>query len=437
MQQQQIQQMQQHQMQQHQMQQQMMPNLHSAEDVFVVSSGHPFMNRHPGTLPMVDENVENSSFAVPMSRTMTSQSGGSVFSPVSSSSAPPAHQLQHVQQQQRGRANTLGGIPSPYEVPDTNNGNTLPHDVRSNSVHRSGASSIPPPPAHSPPTFTHSSSDIHEQMLDNHHHHHSSHPPQYPGFVPRQSTIPRAQANSRSFSTSSAQGRNVTANNRLTYIKSEGDIHDPIEDDVIYIQPPLDSDPEPSIISSSSYGQGSETVGIRRQSLDRGRHMHHHQQQHSRHPGMINGALMASSEQFPSIGEGPVPPSILNYHSPIGDSFPYPGPSGDWDRNPSRGRESLYSETSGEVSISGNSSEKGSSSGEFQCFVVVVVVVVVDMSMCTSGWDHRGARSDVGVGSRRQRSHSPPERETFSEVGARGNPPQFKQVQSAKCSVCV
>jgi hypothetical protein len=41
---------------------------------------------------------------------------------------------------------------------------------------------------------------------------------------------------------------------------------------------------------------------------------------------------------------------------------------------------------------------------------VVVVFVVVFL-----GWG--GVKSDLGIGHRRQRSKSPPERETFSDVG--------------------
>ncbi len=156
----------------------------------------------------------------------------------------------------------------------------------------------------------------------------------------------------------------------MSYMKSEGNIHEPegmedfsmpphteeLEgDDSVYTMPL----PEPS---SGSFGQGGGAPEGHHLSLERGRqppypNHHHHQhqpqpyanqhqpyppQQRPRHPGMINGAL-AASDQFDSfgiVGEGPVPSSM--------QSYPMPPGGGDRDMK----RESLFSETSTELSIS-------------------------------------------------------------------------------------
>lgn len=305
--------------------------------------------------------------------TRTTTDPGSVFSPVSASSAPPPTPQTLPQQGQRGRSNTL---PSPYEVPDTNNGSgpigILPDNSRTNSAHNSlqhrinpgGATAIPPPPTHSPPPYMHSSSDVASE--ESQFHHHTHHRQQSDG---RQNTLPRALPNQRSLSTSAAQGRSVGVKT-LGYMKSDGNIHEPRgNEDMVYIQPPIDSDLEPSIVSASSYGQGSDggsapPTGHQR-SVERGRappyhHAHHHthhQQPRARHPGMINGAL-ASSDQFANFGGmgGDIPPSF-----PLS---PGTNPMGERDKtNVSRGRESLFSETSTELSVS-SSSEKEYSPGK-------------------------------------------------------------------------
>lgn len=192
----------------------------------------------------------------------------------------------------------------------------------------------------------------------------------------QQNTVPRSMANKRSFSTSAAQGQSI-GQRGIPHMKSEGNIHDPdsIED---YTMPPH---PEEGEIDNSVYTdpipdpnafrqQGPEANGGRHLSLERGRQPgypvggpHHHQplppqsyanqqqqhhahhQQRSRHPGMINGALAASADQFSSfgiVGEGPVPPAMQNY--------PIPGSAQERDLK----RESLFSETSTELSISSN-----------------------------------------------------------------------------------
>ena len=369
------------------------------EEVFTppVASHPPPMTRkltHPGPLPMLEESVEQTGFA-PISRTLTEPSLGSVFSPVSSASAPgPAsHHIQHTppgqqpqaqfvvqqqqqqQQQQRGRSNTL---PSPYEVPDTN-GNTLPHDahIRTTHQHRGnnargvvppgvvgGATAFPPPPLHSPPPFTHSATDI--THLSDEGHTHMPHPyqQQQQGGA-RQNTLPRTVPNQRSLSTSAAvQGRTVAAANKgLSHMRSDGnihDIHEPIKDDLGYSHPPMDSDPEPSIVSTSSYGQGSEVMMGGGPGMERGRqpynpHQHHHhyhpqqqqqqQQQQSRHPGMLNGALTGSTsaDHFAPPGEGPIP---------LTSGYPLMSQT-----SRDAKRESLFSETSTELSVSSNSGD--------------------------------------------------------------------------------
>ena len=359
------------------------PALIPAEDVFVVPasavathpvSAHPSMNRkltHPGPLPMLEENVEQAGF-VPMSRTMTDPSLGSVFSPVSATSPfqlqHAQQQQQHVQQQQqraqqqqqRGRSNTL---PSPYEVPDQN----MPHEGHSNGAYlnsataprpsrgATGGSNIPPPPAHSPPPLT---NDLtHSHGFDDRHHSHQQQQPHPQQHHPSgMNSLPRTMGGHRSFSTSAAPGRSIgpIGPKGATHMRSDGNIHETMGGgDVPYYLPPVNSDEDPSIVSTgshgatSSHGAGSESMAAHPQSLERGRRppysYHHKQRQPSRNPGMINGAL-ASSDQLGNfgagVGEGPIPPS---YQLP---------PSRD------RKRESLFSETSTEMSIDGDDKNK-------------------------------------------------------------------------------
>ena len=337
---------------------------------------------HPGPLPSLTENVELSG-AYPIARTMTNQSLGSVFSPNSVISPPTGHTPIPQQQQHsghphhRGRSNTMGGIPSPYEVPDTN-GNTLPHDIhRPSSAHPTQrnnsdlGASFPPPPTHSPPPLTHSSSDMRSRVVDEHmlqhggvamggHHHHHTHPHQQ--HHPSGNTLPRTSPNQRSFSTSAAHGRMVTdARGAMTSMRSEGNIPSPPDNDAVfhtqsstgaentvYIQPPLDSDIE--LQSTSSYGEAAP-MG-RRQSADRERpgHAHHYPPQ-SRYPGMLNGPL-DSGEHFNNHMdvEGMVPSHMANPHHEHS--------------NKDKGRrESMFSETSTELSITSGSEKETSPSG--------------------------------------------------------------------------
>ena len=333
------------------------PTMQLPEEVFTASATPVThmpptrMMTHPGPLPMLEENVEQASFVPPMTRTLTEPSLGSVFSPVSNTSGqlqqhmPPGQQqaLPSTQpQQQRGRSNTL---PSPYEVPDTN-GNMMPHDIQSRpSQHRmadmaEGGAVIPPPPSHSPPPFTHSAQDINQMSADEGHaHHHQQH-----GH--RQNTLPRSMPNQRSLSTSAASGRSIGPKG-MSYMKSDGNIHEPLEGEGLY--PLMDSDLE-------------HQEGVRHQSsLERARHpphSHHPHNHHqppssssssSRHPGMINGALASSSDQFGAnfgpMGEGLIPIGMQSYPVPRGG------------KDKSEKRESLFSETSTELSVSSNSGD--------------------------------------------------------------------------------
>lgn len=141
-------------------------------------------------------------------------------------------------------------------------------------------------------------------------------------------------------------------------MRSDGNIHETMGGGEPYFLPPVDSDEDPSIVSAGSHG-ATNSHGVRPeftaghpQSLERGRHppypYHHKQRQPSRNPGMINGAL-ASSDQLGNfgagVGEGPIPPSY---------QLPPSGPGG----NRERKRESLFSETSTELSIDGDDKNK-------------------------------------------------------------------------------
>ena len=348
---------------------------------------------HPGPLPQLDEAAEPG-FAsihhrtmpphsggqvsetgeagfVPMQRTLTNQSDRSVFSP-SVASAPTQPQQNH-----RNRAKTVGSIPSPYEVPE--NGNTLPRNdmptkrpssahAHSAAHHRTTSGSqqvvlgghIPPPPAHSPPPLTQSSMEIRARMAhgDQHHHHGILGSP--PGGLPGQhTTLPRTLGNQRSYSTNntSMNGSNRSAINRM---KSEGQLPclEAHEEKLVYIQAPLDSSIEASIHSASSYGQSASD---RRPSLERGPYLHSHNGIHT------NGSLVGS-EQFSSFSEMTDPGSVTSgvgvakippHHAPL--------TLNDRERSSrSRGRESIFSETSTELSIS-SASEREVSPGVCVC----------------------------------------------------------------------
>lgn len=366
------------------------PTLQSAEEAFgsnpqaaaMATSSHPPMTRkltHPGPLTMVPENEQ-----IALSRTLTDQSLGSVFSPKNTTPVQQQQQLQQPptgghQLQNRSRSNTL---PSPYEVPDNNIGASVPFDMVSGgsggsggSLQQRGGGNFPPPPAHSPPPLTPSSIEFSGRLSDEHHHHHHPHQPhphqQQPGPLPggqTSSTVPRG--NQRSFSTSAAPSHAISKH--LTHMKSDGNIHDTNRAAAEYTDPGLDFSmhgPAPSgpIMMGggpSMMRRGSDNAPRHYHSLDRGarplypshqQHQQHfqqqqQQQQQGRFPGMINGALASSSDQFDSVGD-PIP----HYHQRENSPFSESGSEGDTRK---KNRESLFSETSTELSVSGNSDKE-------------------------------------------------------------------------------
>lgn len=342
---------------------------------------------HPGPLPQLIESSEAG--FVPMHRSMTNQSSGSVFSPTGAV-------FQH-HQQPRQRSKTIGeGMPSPYEVPEHNGSSTLSRGDSSAVVRPASASAaqhrgvgqghrggnFPPPPAHSPPPLTHSSMELRARMGSRE------------GMMaspPGQNTLPRSMSSSHQ-----ASGGAKTNLGGMKQIRSEG--HFPIfesrengdENKMVYIAPPLDSSVEMSIHSASSYGQNGAP---RRPSLDTAPYPYH--------GGLAtNGSV--ETEHFNNFAErtdrSVLPPGIPRApaHNPAYHER---------DRSVrSNGRESLFSETSIELSVSSSDRE------------------------VSPQWDHRGAKSDVGVGNL---SHSPEGRDAVSEVGTGYKPHPhhaFKQV---------
>lgn len=366
------------------------------------------MTTHPGPLPKLEENVEHSGGFLPISRTMTNQSFGSVFSPNSvasgplSSMSPPTQQQHQASQicahQQRGRSNTVGGIPSPYEVPDTNNGNMPPHDMHPHDMHRPGSAhsslqqrtngasggcemggNFPRPPTHSPPPLTHSSGDMHIRVVNDHaHHHHGggatggagyhhhTHPHPQHGSNADKNTNLREKTTQRSYSSSSTHGHTVH-DPRLHSSMREGAVPTSEDDDMmsytqssdntVYIHPPLDSDLE--LQSTSSYGgvtHNNEPIG--RQNMDQGQPVHPHQLSHHGHqhyPGMLNGAL-TSPEPFDNFEGGASHMAMPHYPQAMR------GREQERGRDTSK-RESLFSETSTELSITSGSEKDTSPNG--------------------------------------------------------------------------
>ena len=418
--------------------------------------------------------------SIPMTRTLTSQSmASSVFGPVvavgvggggggggggsvivqSQTKKPPP-------QATRGRAKTVsGGMPSPYEVPE---GSTISRSdgsssIRSNSAHQQRTQQIPPPPAHSPPPLTHSSMEMRAYISDKNNRQPKTSVPMMPGG---QNTLPRAMSQQRSYSSSHAENFSTAAKQ----MKSEGNlpILETSEEKLVYIRPPLDSSVENSIHSSSSYsggGEGGRGGGSDRGSANSNRHYHPYSDQTQQQqqmvmkngnmafsPGGMNGS-MTSSEHFSSYSEattnpGSLPPPPSNSSSqqqmmmalnrlppPPSSSAAHHHPTilehqeremqphhnvitiGGGIGGPQAGRESIFSETSTELSISSTSGSLRETSPGFS-------------------WEQHprgGVASDVGMGmmggagQRRRRSHSP-ERETFSDVGGAATHHVFKKV---------
>ena len=397
---------------------------------------------HPGGLPMLQEAAEPG--FVQMHRTNTGQS---VFSSSSATVQPSQHAPRT-----RNRAQTLGGIPSPYEVPE-HNGNTLPRsEVGVGSArpsaghpisqhHHAGifelGPHIPPPPAHSPPPLTHSSMEIRARMGDD---------AQF-FSPPGQHTLPRSMGSSRSYSVTSPHSMTSSGGGGggMRHLKSDG--HLPLlethEEKMVYIQAPLDSSAEASIHSAGSYGAGKGEVVERRPSLERAHHQRHHHHHH--HPGgqqphsiRPTNASVTGSESFSEMTSEPgsAHSSMPQYHLP---------PFNTERSNQSRGRESVFSETSTELSIS-SASEKELSPSKlvFPTCMCVLCAVTTSYQLHTyadnhyfvylAGWDHRGTISEVGVGFHHPSNDSHMDREAFSDVGTSGQLPSnrshcvFKQV---------
>ncbi len=307
---------------------------------------------HPGPLPQLSEGSDTG-FA-PMHRTMTNQSELSVFSPTAS--IPPfAHP------QQRTRACTTGGdgMPSPYEIPE-HNGSTLSRGDSNTFVRSVSASAVqhrnigpprgnfPPPPAHSPPPLTHSSMELRAKMDSG---------DSVLTSPPGQNTLPRTIGHHHS---------NAAAKpGPMKHIRSEG--HFPIfeekaDNKKLYIQP-LDSSVEASLHSGSGYGLSGVAP---KPSLEP-----------APYPYLgelaTNGSIV-EAEAFGNFSERtdeePIPRAPLHNptHHPRERSVR------------SHGRESLFSETSIELSVSSNS-DREVSPGEL-CKYVGLPLILMSHSCC-------------------------------------------------------
>lgn len=333
---------------------------------------------HPGPMPQLKQ-AQPLFASVPMQRTFTDQSTGSVFT----------NQQVPVQPNPRNRSKAIGGsIPSPYEVP-AENGSTLSRSEvaqRPNTAHGIARSQIPPPPCHSPPHLTTSSLELLARIE-------VSPNRRGVGGAPLQQRVvtdPRGMQH-RSHSTSAADRMaTMTEGGGMNQMRSAG--HLPIletseEEKMVYIAPPQDSSAENSVANFSD-GRASDYRATAPMYL-----------------GQANGSIV-SSEQYSSFSEmsDSLPPSMprLPAHYPP----PPPPPASDPRFHGYRGhgagrkRESEFSETSTEMSMS---SASGSLRGQ---------------SPPVPGWEHRGPPSEVAVGhQRRQPSRSPEVQEHFSEVG--------------------
>ena len=301
---------------------------------------------HPGPLPQLSEGAEPG--FVPMHRSLTNQSAASVFTP-----GVVSGQFQQ-QPVQRQRARTVGGsIPSPYEVPE-HNGSTLsrsdaasrPSSAHSSAHHKAGPHRVPtfpPPPAHSPPPLTHSSMELRARMDSGQ---------KVLVSPPGQNTLPRTLH--------SPHSGGVMNHSGMKPMRSDG--HFPIfeseekndQEKMVYIRPPLDSSMEASIHSGSSYGPRdvNGTSVNRRPSLDRA---------HYPYQGAMNGSV-TDSEAFSSFSEMTDTRSVPSRLPQAPPHHPSHSVVADRERSMrSQGRESMFSETSIELSIS--SSERDMSPG--------------------------------------------------------------------------
>lgn len=267
---------------------------------------------------------------VPMQRSHTNPSmTGSVFTTSAQVHHPTTTSPPSGNANPRRRTRTTGGsIPSPYEIPE--NGHTLPRvdnegmPRRPNTAHgveHSRVQMIPPPPSHSPPPLTHSSL-LFAQMNEL-------------GMGSMQNTIPRMQQ--RSHSTSGEPGRGDLDRQRLKQIRSAGNLQildETGEEEKVYIRP-LDSSTENSTHSGARYQGGHELMGAALNYPQNG--------------AMYGGSIVSD---YSSISEM-TDPSV----GPVGmPRLPGHAPPSNMDNGPRAGqRESVFSETSTETSLSINS----------------------------------------------------------------------------------
>lgn len=301
---------------------------------------------HPGGIPLLKEAQPGFS-AVPMQRTRTNESSGSVFTTAQV----------HVHPTQRSRAKAVGSsMPSPYEVP-TDNGSTLsrgeepPRPNTATGIAHTQVQ-IPPPPSHAPPPLTVSSMEIFAAHGN----------PSFPA-----SDMPLRGLQNRSFSTTAADHLGETRA-QMRPMRSIGQI--PMDraterggEKMVYIHP-LDSSLENSLYSAESSGgyQHEERDNLEREVRPPVSHMNA-----SVYTSQMNGSVITTASEYSSFSEMTDPNSIPG--STLQTSvlrmpphLPPPHPSGGGRGLRAGGRrESEFSDMSTEMSVS---SMSGSMRGE-------------------------------------------------------------------------
>ena len=210
-------------------------------------------------------------------------------------------------------------------------------------------------------------------------------------FDPGQHTLPRSMGSSRSYSvTSPHSGTGGGGSDVIRHMKSDG--HLPIlethEEKIVYIQAPLDSSVEASIHSSSSYGGAGGGVGVaavggvvvgganeRRPSPHHHTSNYHHthhshasgmgQPPHMMHHANTSATYVPGSESFSEMTSEPgsIQSGIprMPMHHPHSFSRERSNRSAGGGVG-GGGRESVFSETSTELSISSTSDKEMSPS---------------------------------------------------------------------------
>ena len=210
-----------------------------------------------------------------------------------------------------------------------------------------------------------------------------------------QHTLPRSMGSSRSYSVTSSgsggRGGGAGGGGNMRHMKSDGHLpHLPLlethEEKMVYIQPPLDSSAEASIHSAGSYGHGREEVGgvvvggDRRVSPHNQQpHPHQHRRFQGQPPMRQPNPYVAESESFSemtseagSMVSGAAPRMPVHHHH---------APSYNRERsNQSHGRESVFSETSTELSVS-STSEKEMSPSKCTCIRTCTAPVLCSVSL--------------------------------------------------------